>query len=421
MSKKFVSILCIILAVLFVVSLITMVLPSAVGAVSQSQIDALNEQKQALAAKKQAASAQIATLKSQQAGYLEQKQALDDKCEIMRQDIDLLEKQINLYDDMIAQEGEKLETAEQQRDEQLVRYRTRVRAMEENGKYNYFAVLFSATSLGDLLSKMDDIGEIMQSDKDLEDSYKASVAECKELKAQYEDTQSQMQENQTELKSEKADLETQIAQASDMIASLQGNIDEYTAAYKENESAENQVITQMNKLSAQLAAEAAAAKKAQQTSTSKKPSTSTGSSSSVTGSGSFKWPVPSCTYITSRYGYRIHPIFQTKKFHSGLDIAASAGSTIVAADSGTVAVATYSSSYGNYVMINHANGYTTLYAHMSSLAVSSGQTVSKGSTIGYVGSTGWSTGPHCHFEIRYNGATIDPAQFFSGLSYSSDS
>ena len=113
MSKKFVSILCIILAVLFVVSLITMVLPSAVGAVSQSQIDALNEQKQALAAKKQAASAQIATLKSQQAGYLEQKQALDDKCEIMRQDIDLLEKQINLYDDMIAQEGEKLETAEQ--------------------------------------------------------------------------------------------------------------------------------------------------------------------------------------------------------------------------------------------------------------------------------------------------------------------
>jgi peptidoglycan hydrolase CwlO-like protein len=210
--------------------------------VSQSQIDALNEQKQALAAKKQAASAQIATLKSQQAGYLEQKQALDDKCEIMRQDIDLLEKQINLYDDMIAQEGEKLETAEQQRDEQLVRYRTRVRAMEENGKYNYFAVLFSATSLGDLLSKMDDIGEIMQSDKDLEDSYKASVAECKELKAQYEDTQSQMQENQTELKSEKADLETQIAQASDMIASLQGNIDEYTAAYKENESAENQVI-----------------------------------------------------------------------------------------------------------------------------------------------------------------------------------
>lgn len=85
-----------------------------------------------------------------------------------------------------------------------------------------------------------------------------------------------------------------------------------------------------------------------------------------------------------------------------------------------MAVATYSSSYGNYVMINHANGYTTLYAHMSSIAVSAGQTVSKGQKIGYVGSTGWSTGAHCHFEIRYNGSTVDPAQYFSGLTYSAD-
>lgn len=414
MSKKFISVMCVILAILFVVSLVAMVMPTTAGAVSQSQIEALQEQKNSLAAKKKAASQQIATLKSQQAGYLEQKAALDDKCEIMRQDIELLEKQIALYDDMIAQKADELKAAEQLRDEQLERYRTRVRAMEENGKYNYFAVLFSATSLSDLLSKMDDIGEIMQSDKDLEDSYKASVAECKQLKAEYEDTQSKMQDNQTELKSEKVELEAQISEATDMIASLQGNIDTYTAAYNENAAAEKDVISQMNKLSAQLAAEAAAAKKEQQQ-TGSKPSTST-----VTGSGSFQWPVPSCTYITSKYGNRVHPIFHTTKFHSGLDIAASSGSTIVAADSGTVAVATYSSSYGNYVMINHANGYTTLYAHMSSLAVSAGQTVSKGSTIGYVGSTGWSTGPHCHFEIRYNGSTVDPAQYFSGLSYSVD-
>lgn len=412
MSKKFVSVLCIILAVLLVISLVIMVLPSSAGAVSQSQIDVLKEQKEAIAAKKQAASQQITKLKNEQAGYLEQKEALDNKCELMRQDIALLEKQIKLYDDMIEQKGEELETAEKNRDEQLERYRTRVRAMEENGKYNYFAVLFSATSLSDLLSKMDDIGEIMQSDKDLENDYKTAVSQCQELKKEYEDTQADMKENQTELKSEKADLETQITQATDMIASLQGNIDEFTAAYKENESAEKSVISQMNQLSAQLAAEAAAAKKkAQQTGT---PSTA------VTGSGSFQWPVPSCTYITSKYGYRMHPIFHTQKFHSGLDIGAAAGSTIQAADAGTVAVATYSSSYGNYVMINHANGYTTLYAHMSSIAVSAGQTVSKGQTIGYVGSTGWSTGAHCHFEIRYNGATVNPAQYFSGLSYSAD-
>lgn len=412
MSKKFVSILCIILAALFVISLVVMVLPGSAHAVSQSQIDVLQEQKQALAAKKKAASDQISQLKSQQAGYLEQKEALDNKCELMRQDIDLLEKQIKLYDDMIAQKGAELEKAETDRDEQLERYRTRVRAMEENGRYNYLETLLTATSLSDLLTKMDDVGEIMSSDKELEDSYKAAVAECQELKTEYEKTQADMKENQTELKSEKVELEAQITEATDMIASLQGNIDTFTAAYDENAAAEKSVISQMNQLSAQLAAEAAAAKKkAQQTGT---PSTA------VTGSGSFQWPVSSCTYITSKYGYRIHPIFHTKKFHSGLDIAASAGSTIAAADAGTVAVATYSSSYGNYVMINHANGYTTLYAHMSSLAVSAGQTVSKGQTIGYVGSTGWSTGPHCHFEIRYNGATVDPAQYFSGLTYSAD-
>lgn len=410
MSKKFVSILCIVLAVLFVVSLITMILPTMAGATSQSQLDALKQQKQALAQKKQEASSQIATLKQQQAGYLEQKQALDDKCELMRQDIALLEKQITLYDDMIQQEGEKLTAAEKQRDQQLLRYQKRVRAMEENGRYSYFEVLLTATSLGDFLSKMDDIGEIMQSDKSLEDSYKASVQECKDLKAQYESTQDEMKTNQTELESEKTDLEAQITEATAMIASLQGNIDTYTAAYNENAAAESSVISQMNSLSAKLAAEAAAAKK----------SNTTNPSSPVTGTGKFTFPVPGYSMITSKYGNRYHPIFKTYKFHSGIDIAASYGSAIYAADGGTVAVATYSSSYGNYVMINHANGYTTLYAHMSSMAVSAGQTVSKGQVIGYVGSTGYSTGPHCHFEVRYNGSTTDPAAYFGSLRYSAD-
>ena len=119
-----------------------------------------------------------------------------------------------------------------------------------------------------------------------------------------------------------------------------------------------------------------------------------------TATGSYIWPCPSSTYITSRYGNRIHPIFGTERFHSGIDISAAEGATVLAADGGTVTVATYSSSYGNYVMIYHTNGTYTLYAHMSSLAVSAGQTVTQGQTIGYVGSTGWATGPHLHFEIR---------------------
>ena len=137
--------------------------------------------------------------------------------------------------------------------------------------------------------------------------------------------------------------------------------------------------------------------------------------------GSYSWPCASSTYITSKFGYRIHPIFQTQKYHSGVDIAANSGEPITAAAGGTITIAEYSSSYGNYVVIYHSDGTTTLYAHMSSMAVSAGQTVSKGDVIGYVGSTGNSTGPHLHFEVRVNGSCVDPLQYFSlSFSYASD-
>ena len=138
---------------------------------------------------------------------------------------------------------------------------------------------------------------------------------------------------------------------------------------------------------------------------------------SALANGTFIWPVPDCTLLTSRVGYRMHPILGYERFHAGVDIGAKAGDTIIASDGGTVAVAEYSDSYGNYVLINHGNGYTTLYAHMSSMAVEAGQAVEQGDTLGYVGSTGWSTGPHLHFEIRYNDEKTDPEAYFTGLTY----
>ncbi|NLA82845.1 MAG: M23 family metallopeptidase [Clostridiaceae bacterium] len=105
------------------------------------------------------------------------------------------------------------------------------------------------------------------------------------------------------------------------------------------------------------------------------------------------------------------------RFHNGIDINASVGAAIVAADGGNVAVAGYNSGYGNYIMIYHSNGSATLYAHLSSMSVSKGDTVSKGQVIGGAGSTGYSTGPHLHFEIHINGGSVDPLGYFSGLSF----
>jgi len=135
-----------------------------------------------------------------------------------------------------------------------------------------------------------------------------------------------------------------------------------------------------------------------------------------TATGSYMWPSTSCYVVTSKYGWRTISLYGTAKFHAGIDIGAAMGTAIVASDGGNVIVSTYDGGYGNYVMINHGDGRSTLYGHMSSRAVSVGQTVTKGQVIGYVGSTGNSTGPHIHFEIRVNGGTVNPLKYFSGYT-----
>ena len=132
----------------------------------------------------------------------------------------------------------------------------------------------------------------------------------------------------------------------------------------------------------------------------------------VVAAGSYAWPCPSCYTITSNYGYRYLELYGYTRLHAGTDIGAQYGAEVTAAAAGNVTIATYGSGYGNYVMIAHADGSVTLYGHMSSLAVSAGQTVSQGDVIGYVGSTGNSTGPHLHFEVRINGSPVDPMQYF---------
>ena len=124
--------------------------------------------------------------------------------------------------------------------------------------------------------------------------------------------------------------------------------------------------------------------------------------------GMFAWPCPSYTRVSSDYGTRIHPILHIERFHNGIDLAAPGGSPILAAYSGRVVAAAYSSSMGNYVMIDHGSGLYTIYMHASALSVSAGQEVQKGQQIGAVGSTGRSTGNHLHFSVRLNGSYVSP-------------
>ena len=198
---------------------------------------------------------------------------------------------------------------------------------------------------------------------------------------------------------------------------LKADYDDRQAEIAEIAAQEDATNMAISVLVAKLEAErAAAAAAAAYTGSDETPD----SGAAAYSTGSFIFPVASYTYISSRFGERIHPITGELKNHNGMDIASNMGTTVYAADGGRVVLAEWYGGYGNCIMIEHGNGYKTLYGHLSVISVKNGQTVNQGEAIGQVGSTGNSTGPHLHFEVYLNGGRIDPEQFYSGLNISAD-
>ena len=409
--KQFIRVTCIFLVLLMLLSLVASVI--TVRAVSQQEIDALREQKEALQKKGDELQSAVDAMESEHTRYLDRKAVLDQKIQCTADEIAVIQQEIALYEQQIAETSAMLAAARSTETEQYDLLRSHMRSMEESGKLKYVNVLLNANSLTDLLSKASDISEIMHYDQNLQNEYINARKDVQELNARLEEAQSRQLAIQEELTLKQEQMEAQIVVAYEMIASLEADIGTYAEEIAANDEAEAALQKDIDKLMAQLAAEEAARKAAEEAA--RKANEPVTPAPSIGATGSYKWPVD-CYIITSEYGYRIHPLQQTTKFHAGVDIGAQSGQAIYAADSGSVAVSTYNDSYGNYVLINHGNGNSTLYAHMSSTAVSSGQSVSKGQVIGYVGSTGWSTGPHLHFEIRSGGSTVNPLQFFSGYT-----
>ncbi len=403
------------LAFIMAASLFVGFMPSTASAVTQSEIDDLKSKKAALSEQSASYEATINSLKNKKNAQVELKTALDSKLALTNQQIMNLEEQIKLHDALIERKTQEVDEAQATADEQLEKYKKRVRAMEESGRYNYIEVLFGANSIGEFLSLIDDIGDIMKSDKELEDSYKESVTTLKEVKAEYEEAQTELKQNKVECAQLKDELQVDITQAAAVITSLQAEISDNASVLSELDSQESalqsQIQAKVNQLNEQKKAEEEANKN-------NNNNNGGNSGGSATGTGNLVWP-SYCTYISSRQGPRVHPITGEYKNHGGTDIAASYGSAIYAADSGKVVSSSdgWNGGWGNYVMIDHGNGMQTLYAHMSSRAVSVGQTVSRGQTIGYVGSTGMSTGPHLHFEMYINGSRIDPQSKYPGMSF----
>ena len=364
-----------------------------VFAVTQSQIDALEQQQEELQAKREEMEAGLAQLEGEHATLLEQKTALDEQNEVYRQEIELIQEQVDLYTSLVEQKAQEVELATQAESDQLATYRRHVRAMEEFGSYTYLSLLFGSQSLGELLSNLDMIGEIMEADQRSYDEYVAARENSERIQAEYESMLTDLDAKQAELEDEQAALKEQITHAQQLIVELEAQIETDREAYEAELAREAELESQIQDMIAELERQEAA--------------------NSITSTGTYIWPLPGYS-PGSAYGWRIHPIWGDMRFHAGEDIGAPSGTPILAADSGVATVIPNNGNgYGNYIMINHGGGRVTLYAHMSAFAVSNGATVTQGQVIGYVGSTGNSTGPHLHFEVRVNGATTDPKSYFS--------
>ncbi len=191
------------------------------------------------------------------------------------------------------------------------------------------------------------------------------------------------------MESNKKKLDELCTQSENQIKDLQKDEEKLRKAEEENEKEEKKLQAEIKKMLEELAKQ-----------------------NSVYVGGTFTWPCPGYYNITSEFGMRFHPTLKVNKLHTGMDIGAPRGAKVVAANAGTVIRATTNASYGNYVMIDHGGGYTTLYAHMSVLSVSKGDKVTKGQQVGKVGSTGYSTGNHLHFEVLVGGEWVNPMNYF---------
>jgi len=378
-------------------ALMLFLLPIRCFAVTQEELENIEAQREVLETRRDNIEKKVSELSASHASALEQKAALDERNQITLKQIKLLMDQIDLCDTILKQKEKEVEAAKQKETEQLEKFRARVRSMEENENYSILDLLLTSSSIGEFISAMEDMQVIVESDKKLADDYIAAREEAERVRNEYLSVKNEYKEHLDVLNAEQGRLERQIAEADALIISLEEDTESAIAEYEISIASEDKMAKYLDEMSLQYAHEQDAELRG------------------VYSDSQFIWPVPSCTLLTSPYGYRIHPILDYERLHAGLDIGAKFGEEIIAADGGTVLIAEYSDSYGNFVLIDHGDRYSTAYGHMSEIAVEAGQEVKQGELIGYIGSTGWSTGPHLHFEIRLDGERIDPEEFFSGL------
>lgn len=348
---------------------------------------------------------------------------------LISDDISETESKISALNKEIADLDAKIAEKDKEIDDTVKLFCDRMRANYMAGETSVLEIFTSSSDMSSFLNRLEMFRRVTENDQDLVNKLNKEIAEIEKMQKELEAKKASLQKEKAELETKRADLQTtedNLTRNQDVIKvkteEVEAKLSALNAQTKEIKVSISEYNAEMNRLDEEIKE---AIRKANQSSSggSHSGGSSSGGSnagnmnSNVSASG-WAWPLPyDGVYLTSYYGYRYHPLDGDWRYHSGIDISMSGayGKNIVATRAGTVILSSLESEsgtgYGNYIIIDHGDGYTSLYGHCSDLLVSTGQRVSRGQIIARVGSTGWSTGPHLHFEVRYNGETVDPMDY----------
>ncbi len=317
--------------------------------------------------------------------------ALDKELEASRNKLLEITAEVEATNKLLDETNAELTKIQDEYDKKYEIFKERLKVMYEFGNVGYIEVLIGSESVSDFFNRLEYVNTIANHDKEIMDTLVAMEKDMKVKLAEIESYKMEVDKLLAEQTNVTRELNTKKANKESMMASLETNAEEFKRNMAELEQDSKDIEAMIKDIQAKAAA-------------------NNNNKVYYTG-GILGWPVPTTNRLSSYYGSRIHPVTGVETFHHGVDIPASTGEVVVAVESGVVIVATYQNGYGNVVIIDHGDGVTTLYGHNSSLSVSAGQEVTKGQQIALIGSTGLSTGPHCHFEVRINGATTNPLPY----------
>lgn len=308
----------------------------------------------------------------------------------------ITEQRVAVENDITLNERQLAEAQKRLEGREAVFYK-RVRDIYINGRLSYLDVVIGSKDFSDFANRLEVLKRIIDSDINLISEIKKERAQIEAHKKKLEEDRAKLVDLEKAALAKQAEIEQKKAERNVVLQKAQNDRAVAMQAIEELNASSAQISAMLKeRQAARAAATAAAAQSAGQ-----------GSSYTwVQGTGQLGWPVSG--EITSPYGYRVHPIWGTTIYHSGIDIGVDEGTPVHAADSGVIVWSGWMGGYGYAVVIDHGNGLSTLYGHNSELAVDEGQSVSKGQVVAYAGSTGNSTGPHVHFEVRENGDPVDP-------------